>query len=85
MRLLKPIKPPKIPIQFLIRRTWPTPTKSELFRNRKERNVVKTSFEEIDLSICNDQAITVDKVNWQVSPCVGEQSQEYDFTLQAHI
>ena len=63
----------------LTHRTWPTPIKSELFRNRKERNVVKSSFGELDSSICDENAITVEIINIQINPAVGEQSQECDF------
>jgi len=55
-------------------RTWPTPSKNEMFKNRKEKNVIKTTYAEMDPSICTVDAPLFDSpVTCVVDPGVGEQ------------
>ena len=55
-------------------RTWPTPSKNEMFKNRKEKNVVKTTYAEMDSSLCLVDAPLFDgSVACTVDPGVGEQ------------
>ena len=55
-------------------RTWPTPSKNEMFKNRKEKNVVKTTYAEMDSSLCLVDAPLYDgSVACTVDPGVGEQ------------
>lgn len=61
----------------VMNRTWPTPTKSELFSSRKERNTVKSSYEKIDSTICDDLADPMEKVDYEVHPGIGEQDASY--------
>ena len=55
-------------------RTWPTPSKNEMFKNRKEKNAIKTTYAEMDPSICTVDAPLFDSpVTCIVDPGVGEQ------------
>ena len=56
--------------------TWPTPTKSEMFKNRKERNVIKSTYCELDSSICNvDAPLSSSPATCTLYQNVGEQDE----------
>ena len=55
-------------------RTWPTPSKSELFGSRSDRNVVKQSYAEVDEHLCSPSAATQSSLSVSVDASVGEQS-----------
>lgn len=61
------------------RRTWPTPIKSELFKSRKEKNVVKSTFSAIDSTLCDESAPIASSVSCSVDPSVGEQDPKSSF------
>ena len=63
-------------------RTWPTPSKNEMFRSSKEKNVIVTTYSEVDTSLCNVDAPLLDSpLTCTVDPGVGEQDKEWDPSL----
>lgn len=57
-------------------KTWPTPQKSDEFRSRKERNVVKISFDHVDETLCDVTAAPATSATCSVDTSIGEQSAE---------
>lgn len=60
-------------------RTWPTPVKSEIFKSRKEKNVVKTTYSAVDSTLCDESATIAKEVPCSVDPSVGEQDPKFSF------
>lgn len=52
---------------------WATPSKNDAFISRKESNTVKTSFDEVDSTLCDVDAPQASSINIEIDPSVGEQ------------
>ena len=63
-------------------RTWPTPVKSEVFSSRKERNIIKTSFDMVDSTICDEVAEYAESIEFTVLHSVGEQNSKFVFKMK---
>lgn len=62
---------------FIMCSTWPTPAKNEMFKNRKDRNVVKMTYSEVDSSLCNvDAPLSSSPATCESISTVGEQDEK---------
>lgn len=58
-------------------RVWATPSKNDAFISRKDSNTVKTSFDEVDSTLCDVDAPQASSINIEIDPSVGEQDPKY--------
>lgn len=62
-------------------RVWATPSKNDAFLSRKDSNVVKVSFDEVDSSLCDVTARQASSISIEIDPTVGEQDPKYPTVL----
>ena len=58
-----------------------------MFSSRKERNTIKSSFDNVDASICDDLADPIETLTnkYEVNSAIGEQNPEFAFALSVII